>query len=291
MRAFFGRLAARRRRALAPGVEGMEGRALLATSTTFVAPSITDLVAGARNGVNTAPATIDRLLGALESQLNSGPLADLNSGAVDQAGYQTEVASLVTSFDQSISTLLANYPNVLELTTLAADAVPADVAALVQQQSVGLITTTTFATAAQTSINNLTSGPLRPLGTTIPALATRTQQFEAGLDTLASALGTSATIPLTISQVNTTLAADAAAYQAEMDSALTVTHPYAASVVDTAVATLESSVASIANGTSTSTASTQSQVQAAITAFDTTVLDTTGLFGPRGAIGRFASND
>lgn len=280
----------RTRRPPAPRVEGMEDRALLASSS-FVAPGINDLIAGAQNGVNTAPATIHRMLAALESQLNSGPLADLNSGAVDQAGFQSEVSALVSSFDTTIGTTLANYPNVSKLITLAAAATEADVASLVQQQAVGLITASTFATDAQTTINDLTTGPLKPLGTTIPALASRTRSFEADLNTLAGTLATGAATPLTIAQVNTTLAAEAAAYQAEIDAALTVTHPYAASVVDAAVATLENTVASIANGTSTSTATPQSRVQTAVTTFDKTVLDTTGLFGPRGAIGRYAYGD
>ena len=102
----------RRRRAVAPRLEGLEDRALL-TSTTFTAPNISDLIAGAKAGHNTAQATINREITALKSQLASGPLADLNSSTGTQANFVAETNALVASFDTVVDgQLLPRYPNV-----------------------------------------------------------------------------------------------------------------------------------------------------------------------------------
>jgi hypothetical protein len=66
------------------GVVALEESALLAASAeTFTGPSLSDLIALARQAVNTAPAGIDRMLQALQTQLTSGPLADLTAGTVN----------------------------------------------------------------------------------------------------------------------------------------------------------------------------------------------------------------
>ena len=66
-----------------------------------------------------------------------------------------------------------------------------------------------------------------------------------------------------------------------MDAGLQVTHPGISSPVNSAVTTLESTVISIANANS-STA--QSDIHTAIAAFDSAILDTTGLFGLNGPV-------
>ena len=74
---------------------------------------MTDLIALAHQGQDTAPAGIERMVSALASQLTSGPLADLSAGTVDGNGFVTEVQSLVASYATSVdSALLPDFPNV-----------------------------------------------------------------------------------------------------------------------------------------------------------------------------------
>ena len=72
------------------------------SAEVFQAPSLSALIAEARAGQNTAQAGIDRMLTALESQLTSGPLADLTAGSVDGNGFISEVGSLVSSYSSSV---------------------------------------------------------------------------------------------------------------------------------------------------------------------------------------------
>src|ERR1017187_2259853 len=134
-------------------VEALEVRALLATSTaTFSGPSLNDLIALARQGEDTAPAAINRMLTALETQLTSGPLADLNAGTVDGNGFVTEVQSLEASYAQNLDQqLLPSFPNVNTLLKLQGERIVADETSLNQQSSVGLFSSSQFATQAQTA--------------------------------------------------------------------------------------------------------------------------------------------
>src|SRR5689334_13160518 len=93
----------RRARGRAFQAEVLEGRTLLAVATeTFNGPSLSGLIAEALRGKNTSAAAINLMVGSLQSQLNSGPLADLNSGAVDGNGFIREAESLVASFNQNV---------------------------------------------------------------------------------------------------------------------------------------------------------------------------------------------
>jgi hypothetical protein len=269
-------------------LEVLEDRALLsAAAETFNAPSLTDLIRLARQGENTASQGINRMLQALQSQLTSGPLADLNAATVDGTDFVTEVQNLVTSFEQNVDQQLSPaFPNVDQMLKLQAERIVADVTSLNQQNSVGLISSSDLATQAQTAINSLTGGPIQSLGTPLSAFSDRTTQLETDLNTLAQSLSSSANPSLTLAQVNTTLQSEAAAYQADLDAALKVTHPNIASIVDSAVTTLENASTTIAQGDGTNA---QSQLAAAIAAFDTALLDTTGLFGPNGVIQRSQS--
>jgi hypothetical protein len=280
----------RTRRGRAWRVEVLEGRALMAAATeTFNAPSLTDLIHLAREGENTAQAGINRMLQALQSQLTSGPLADLKAGTVNGTEFVTEVQSLVTSFEQNVDQqLLPEFPNVDKIIKLQGQSVVAQVTALNQQNSVGLISSSELVTQSQTAINSLTAGPLLPLHTPLSALAGRTKTFETDLNTLVQSLNASASPSLTLAQVNTTLQAEAAAYRASIDAAISVTHPNIAAMVDSAVTTLENQSNSIAQ---TGGTNAQSQLQAAITTFDNTVLDVTGIFGPAGVFSRSLRHD
>jgi len=265
-------------------VEALEERALLAASAeTFSAPSLNDLIVLARQGHDTAPAAINRVLQALESQLTSGPLADLTAGTVDGNGFVTEVQSLDASYAQNIGQqLLPEFPNVDTLLNLQGERIVADMTSLNQQNSVGLISDSQAVTDAQAAINSLTAGPLFSLGTPLSGYATATQNFESDLNTLAQSLSSSATTPLTPAQVSVTMLAETVAYQTDIHAALQVTHPNISNTVDLAIYSLGNTALTIASETSTATA--QSDVTSAISAFDTAILDTTGVFGPQGVI-------
>ena len=265
--------------------EVLEERALLAvTAQTFTGPSLSGLIAQAFQGKNTSVAAINLMVGALQTQLTSGPLADLNSGAVDGNGFVQEAQSLAASFDQDVDQqLLPHFVHIDTMLKLQGQMVVSDLISANQQESVGLIDDTGLATAAQTAIASLTAGPIHPLNTAISAYVSTTQTFETSLNTLVQTLSTTSTTPLTIPQVATTLTAEAEAYRADINAGSQVTHPQIATAVDTAVTTLETSAATIAADDSDSSTA-QTDFTTAITAFDTAILDTTGLFGPQGTI-------
>ena len=141
-------------------------------------------------------------------------------------------------------------------------------------------------TQAGAAINTLTGGPIFSLNTPVRAYVTATQTFETDLGVVANTLSSTAPTPLTLPEVGTTIQAEAEAYRASMDAGLQVTHPNLSSTVNAAVTTLEDTVITIANANS-STA--ESDIHAAIAAFDSAILDTTGLFGLKGPVNRVNS--
>jgi hypothetical protein len=273
----------RRRNVGVVGAEVLETRTMLSGATeTFTGPPLTNLIVLAREGQYTAPAAIQQMRQALETQLASGPLADLTSGAVDGNGFVQEVQSLESSYEQNLDQQLSpEFPNIDQILKLAGQSVVADAVSLNQQSSVGLISNATLATDATTAINSLTQGPIHSLGTPLGDYSAATQSFESDLNTLAQSLSSSATTPLTSAQVSTTTVAEAEAYRANLHAGLQVTHPFVSNTVDSAVNTLEMTANSIVSDDS-STA--QTQMNSAITSFDTALLDKTGLFGPFGVI-------
>ena len=264
-------------------VEPLEQRALLAASTeTFSAPSLNDLIALARQGQDTAPAGIDRMLNALESQLTSGPLADLTAGTVNGNGFVTEVQSLVSSYASSVdSQLLPEFPNVDTLLQLEGQRIVADETSLNQQEAVGLISSAALATQAQTAIDALTAGPLLSLNTPLAGYATATQLFESDLNTLAQSVSSTATAPISSAQASTTMLAETLAYQTDIHASAQVTHPNVSNIVDAAVIDLENTASSIAT---LSSSDAETAISTAINTFDTAILGTSGIFGPSGAI-------
>ena len=260
-------------------VECLEDRRLLATGT-FNAPSLSGLIAQAWQGKDTSHAAINTMLKALQAQLTSGPLADLQAGTVNGDGYVTEVQSLVGSYAQNVNQqLLPHFVNIDQLLLLQGQRMVADAVALNQENVVGQIDDATLTTEAQTAINSLTAGPIYSLDTPVSAYVSTTQLFETELKSVATGLGAS-TSPLTTADANLTVQALAEAYRANLHAGLQVTHPNISNEADTAITTLENAAAAI---TSTGTAA-QTELTTAITAFDTAVLDTTGLFGPQGKV-------
>ncbi|MGO9469656.1 MAG: beta strand repeat-containing protein [Isosphaeraceae bacterium] len=254
---------------------------LTASAGTFAGPSLENLIVLARQGKDTAPAAIHRMLKALETQLTSGPLAELQAGTVDGNGFVTEVQSVESSYEQNVNgQLLPEFPNVDTLLVLQGQRIVADESALNQQNTVGLLSSSQFTAQAQTAINSLTAGPLYSLHTPLSGYATATQNFENSLTDIAN--GLNASVPLTPAEASTTMLADTVAYQADIHAALQVTHPNISNTVDQAVASLISTANSIATDSSNSDAATQ--ITTAINAFDTAILDTTGVFGPQGVI-------
>ena len=103
---------------------------------------------------------------------------------------------------------------------------------------------------------------------------------------LANTLSPTATPTLTLPDVSTTIQAEAEAYRASMDAGLQVTHTNLSTTVNAAVTTLEDTVETIAN-TNSSTA--EADIHSAIAAFDSAILDTTGLFGLNGPVNQVNS--
>jgi Bacterial Ig-like domain (group 3) len=272
----------RRRRRFLP-LEVLEKRALMAAaSETFNAPSLSDLIQGAQQGQYTAPAAINRMLNALESQLTSGPLGDLNSGAVDGDGFIQEVQSLEASYEQNLNSQLSpEFPNVDELLLLQGQRIVADLDSLNQQSTVGLISSSDLASDAQTAIDSLTSGPIYSLGTPVSTYQSVTSTFESALNELDQSLSSSAATPLTSAQVSTTLLDEAGAYQADMHAGLEVTNPNISSTVDSAVYALESAGTALASET---TSLAQTSLASAISTFNGALLAQSSLFGSQGAV-------
>jgi hypothetical protein len=262
-------------------VEALEKRALLAASAeSFNLPPLQHLIVLAREGHNTANATINVVLTALESQLTAGPLADLKSGAANGNEFVTEVQNMVSSYDTAINAaLLPEFPNVDTLLVLQGQRIVADESSLNQQNSVALLSDSDFPSQADAAINALTGGPLFSLHTPLTGYATATQSFEATLHNIADGLSVSA--PLTPSDASLTMLAATVAYQANIHAALQVTHPHVSNIVDMAVSDLISTANAIATETSSAA---QAAINSAITAFDAAILDSTGIFGPAGLI-------
>jgi hypothetical protein len=270
-------------------VESLEERTLLATSAeTFTGPPLGDLIALARQGEDTSQAGIDRMLQALSSQLTSGPLADLKAGTVDGNGFVTEVQGLVASYAQNVEKqLLPSFPNIDTLLNLQGERIVANETSLNQQKSVGVLSSSQFATQAQTAIKSLTDGPLFSLSTPLDGYVTATQDFESDLNTLAQSLGSSVKTPLKPAQLSTTLLAEALAYQADIHASLQVTHPNISNIIDQAILSLGTTAKSIATETSSVA---EADLQKAITAFDSAILDSNGVFGPKGAVSEALSS-
>src|SRR5208337_263346 len=260
-------------------LEPLEDRRLLAATTeAFIPPSLSGLIAQAYQGKDTAVAAIKTMLSALQTQLTDGPLADLNSNTVNgivDAGntFVTEVQKLVVSYDQNVDLQLLHFTHIDNMLKLQGQQVVANLVSLNQQTTVGtppLVSTDSLPTQAGAAINTLTGGPIYSLNTPVSAYVTATRSFETDLGTVKDLL--SATTPPSLSDVSTTIQAEAEAYRASMDAGLQVTHPNISNTVNKAVTTLESSVMAI---TAANSSSAQADIHTAIATFDSEILDTT----------------
>jgi hypothetical protein len=275
----------RARRVLSLGPESLETRALLSTATeTFTGPSLTDLIQQARSGKDTAPAAFSRMEQALQTQLTSGPLADLNAGTVAGNGFVAEVQGLEASYEQDVDQQISTeFPNVDAIMKLQGQRVVADVIALNQGATVGLISNTTLASDARTAIDALTGGSINALDTTLGGYTSTTQTFESSLNAVAQALGSSASPSpsLTPAQASATALAETQAYQANIHAGLQVLHPNVSSSVDAAVSALETAESGIAQDTA---ATAQSALNTALAAFDAAIVGSGGVFDPAGVV-------
>ncbi len=234
--------------------ENLESRTLLSAATeTFSAPDLSGLIAEARAGRDTAPAGINDMVSALQSQLESGPLADLTSGTVDSDGFVQEVQSLESSYEQAADSQLSpEFPNVDELITEQGQMVVADVIALNQQSAAGLISSSDFATDAADAISALTGGPIAALDTSLSAFVTMTNDFESELSAVAQSLGTGASPALTVPQAENMVNAESNAYLASINAGLKVSHGNVAQSVAGAVDNLLESVSELNSSDATS---------------------------------------
>ena len=119
-------------------LERLEDRRLLAAATeAFTGPSLSGLISLAFHGKDTAQAAIKTMLSALQTQLTDGPLANLNSSAVDGNGFITEVQSLVASFNQNVDQqLLPHFTHIDNMLKLQGQQVVANLVSLNQQSTV-----------------------------------------------------------------------------------------------------------------------------------------------------------
>jgi hypothetical protein len=181
---------------------------LTASSETFIGPSLTTLLTEAKHGQNTAPAVITKMVTALRSQLESGPLADFNSGAVTSNGFIVESQSLELSFEQDLITqkLGRAFPkiDIDQLLRLQGQNVVAGLEAENQQASVGLIATSSLPSAFQATIGSLTAGPIHAIGTASSVPASLSKSFRNELNLVSNDLANGS---LTLDQADTTIEA------------------------------------------------------------------------------------
>lgn len=259
-------------------VESLESRALLATGA-FTAPDISGLIRQAvHHGVNTGPTVISEMTTALQDQLTTGPLASLQAGTITESVFQTDVATVVAGYDQCVADLLGGrFPHITEILTLKGATIGSDLDALAAEQAASLTDSAGYTQQAAAAIDTLTSGPLLTLHTPYSGYVSATQGFEDRLKTLVAGLDPSATTPLTLTEVQTLVPAYAASYRSNMESALDL-KPGVYGRVNQALTDLESATAALTE------TDAQTGLQAAVDAFDSAVLDTTGLFGPQGPV-------
>jgi hypothetical protein len=261
-------------------LESLEGKALPAT---FVAPNLNPLIHAALHGANTAPQGIHTMLQSLQNQLTAGPLADLKDGTATPEEFLADSQELIDSFKASVDqTLLPSFPNVARILRNQGTGVLKGLQAANAQLDAALIDDAGFESAAMTAINAPLAGPLRPLHTPLSGYVARTRAFQDQLQTLDDSLADGADPELAIEKVNTVLKAEAASYQADLNAALNG-HPWILNQATTSLNRLLADVQAIEDNPP---ANVRAAFSAAITTFDTAILDTTGLFGPRGPIAR-----
>ena len=248
----------------------------------FVGPSsLTSLIAQANKGKNTTQAQINLMVDALDSQLQAGPLADLNAGAVTGNGFISRVQGLEAGFEQYADQQFGSkYRGTDQIVKLQGERVVAGLIALNQQESAGLISSPALASSAAAEIKSLASGPIVAIGTKTTAITAATKSFEAELAGVTQGLSQST---LTLAQAALTLEAEAEAYRAEIHAGIQRTQLRISGEADTAINALELSAIQIAQANA-STA--ESQLSGSIATFENAVLDTKGLFAPKGALSR-----
>ena len=263
-------------------IETLETRALLTVaSETFVAPSLTTLLTEARKGQNTSVAVISKLEASLQSQLESGPLADLNSGAVTNSGFVQEAQALEASFEQNPTvTKLPRTFTKIDVQALVVNQARLVVASLVAentQATVGLTETSSLNAAFTKTISNLTSGPIKAIGTSSSTILGTASEITSELKTISSDL-TDGT--LTLSQAVQAAGADLEQFRAQIHAAIQVADPGFSGQVDYRINNVENAIQS----------GTTSSIPQSIKRFDNGIVGTTGLFGSKGAFSHLPSN-
>ncbi len=219
------------------------------------------------------------MLTSLEGQLEAGPLANLNAGTDTATTFGTDVNNYVTGYQASANQQLPKFPYTATILVQYGNKVTALIAADQAQLTEGAITQSTFNSQAASAIESLTKGPLHPKNTPNEGFAKATKDFETELKSLQPMLDTGASPSLTDTQLQSIVNADANGYASAVGASL-VGHNNVSTLVNNAVTALSRTVANIA---ATNPADSANLYANALIQLDDALLDTTGLFGPKGA--------
>ena len=223
------------------------------------------------------------MLKALQTQLTSGPLADLQAGTVNGDGFVTEVQGLVGSYAQNVNQqLLPHFVNIDQLLLLQGQRIVADAVALNQENYVGLIDDATAGHGgpdgdqfADRRSDLLARHARERLCLGDSVLRDRAQVGRDGpgiIDQLRSRTA----------DANLTVQALAEAYRANLHAGLQVTHPNISNEADTAITTSRTRRAAI----DLDRVGRPGRTDHGHHGLRHGVLDTTGLFGPQGTVSR-----
>ena len=162
------------------GVEGLETRTLLTAAETFTGPSLTDLIVLARQGKDTAPAAIERMLHVARrpsSRAGRWPTSVPARSTATASFRRCRASSRVTSRTW-ISSFRRSSPTSTSSLKLAGpgDRGRRDFAEPAKHGRVALELGSSHADA-QTAIDSVTAGPILSLDTPLSGYAAATQDF------------------------------------------------------------------------------------------------------------------
>lgn len=259
-------------------LENLECRSLLSsTSVAFQVPSLTDLLAAARRGVNVVPAVFNRMVGALQVQIDIKAPRDTPAPQLTQT-----VNQLAESFESAAHNLFSvTNPRLYTLLELQGQEIAGAINSEAIQLNTQLIKTAVFNESAFLSIQELTlSRKLWPAGTPPEDFLIRSLQATGGLDTVVSDQ-TSPNPRLTDTQAAQVVDDEADAFQTDMLLAATP-KPLITNTVNAAVGNLVTQV-----NAAVGSPSFPAQLSSAERSFDAVLVGSGGLFGRGGPFSRF----
>ncbi len=267
----------RQRRQSAVAIEVLEVRSLLsATAILFQLPPGLTATAIVRNST---PALFGKMVGALQSQIQT--LAPRN----DPAQHLTDtVNQLVNQYETDAARLFASSrPRLNMLLQLQGEATRSAINSYKAQLDTGLLSKTSyFNEDVFLSIQEMTlSRKVWPQGTPLQEFLVLSYEAKQGLDALVNNLNTAGPGQLSAATAAAVVHAESYAYQTLVLLGSTQS-PLITNTVALAVGSLVSHVNAAVGRTDFA-----AQVRAAEQTFNATLVDPSGLFGSRGAFGRF----